>query len=37
MLAGTTHRPTESPVKRMAGKLAKAFSGNAAVKDWEDF
>jgi methyl-accepting chemotaxis protein len=36
MLAGRTHRPTESPVKRMAGRLAKAFSGNAAVKDWED-
>nr|WP_083212795.1 methyl-accepting chemotaxis protein [Agrobacterium rubi] len=32
------HRPAASPVQRMTGKLAKAFSGNAAVKEsWEEF
>ncbi|PYE43086.1 methyl-accepting chemotaxis protein [Rhizobium sp. PP-F2F-G20b] len=41
--AGTTaanagHRPVQSPVRRLAGKVANAFSGNAAVKDsWEEF
>ncbi|MDH7809477.1 MULTISPECIES: methyl-accepting chemotaxis protein [unclassified Rhizobium] len=38
MAAGAGHRPVQSPVKRLAGKVAKAFSGNAAVKEtWEDF
>lgn len=38
MTAGPMHRPVTSPVKRLAGKVAKAFSGNAAVKEsWEEF
>ncbi|TQX86017.1 MULTISPECIES: methyl-accepting chemotaxis protein [Rhizobium] len=38
MAAGHMHRPVTSPVKRLAGKVAKAFSGNAAVKEsWEEF
>ena len=38
MAAGPAHRPVASPVKRLAGKVAKAFSGNAAVKEsWEEF
>lgn len=36
--AGPGHRPVQSPVRRMAGQVAKAFSGNAAVKEsWEEF
>jgi methyl-accepting chemotaxis protein len=36
--AGPAHRPVQSPVRRLAGQVAKAFSGNAAVKEsWEDF
>jgi methyl-accepting chemotaxis protein len=38
MATGPAHRPVASPVKRLAGKVAKAFSGNAAVKEsWEEF
>jgi methyl-accepting chemotaxis protein len=38
MAAAPTHRPVQSPVRRMAGQVAKAFSGNAAVKEsWEEF
>lgn len=38
MAAGPAHRPAHSPVRKLAGKVARAFSGNAAVKDtWEDF
>ena len=36
--ADAGHRPVASPAKRLAGKVAKAFSGNAATKDsWEEF
>jgi methyl-accepting chemotaxis protein len=36
--AGPAHRPVVSSVKRMANKVALAFSGNAAVKEsWEEF
>ncbi len=32
------HRAVQSPVRRLAGKVAQAFSGNAAVKEnWEEF
>ncbi|RWX81870.1 HAMP domain-containing protein [Neorhizobium lilium] len=38
MAAGASHRPVASPVRKLAGKVAKAFSGNAAVKEsWEEF
>ena len=38
MAASASHRPVASPAKRLAGKVAKAFSGNAAIKEtWEDF
>ncbi|SES26760.1 methyl-accepting chemotaxis protein [Rhizobium sp. NFR03] len=38
MAAGASHRPVASPAKRLAGKVAQAFSGNAATKQtWEDF
>ena len=38
MAAGPAHRPVVSPVRKLAGKVAKAFSGNAAVKEsWEEF
>ncbi|WP_323688345.1 methyl-accepting chemotaxis protein [Rhizobium sp. AN69] len=38
MAASPAHRPVQSPVRKLAGKVAKAFSGNAAVKEtWEDF
>ncbi len=38
MAANATHRPVQSPVRKLAGKVAKAFNGNAAVKEtWEDF
>ncbi len=32
------HRPVQSPVRRLAGKVAQTISGNAAVKEnWEEF
>ncbi|SES42389.1 methyl-accepting chemotaxis protein [Rhizobium sp. NFR03] len=38
MAAGPAHRPFPSPVQKLAGKVVRAFSGNAAVKEtWEDF
>ncbi|PYE43479.1 methyl-accepting chemotaxis protein [Rhizobium sp. PP-F2F-G20b] len=38
MAVSPAHRPVASPAKRLAGKVAKAFSGNAAIKEtWEDF
>ncbi|MBO9112444.1 MULTISPECIES: methyl-accepting chemotaxis protein [Rhizobium/Agrobacterium group] len=38
MAASSTHRQVDSPVRHLAGKVAKAFSGNAAAKHtWEDF
>ena len=38
MAAGSSHRAVPSPARRLAGKVAKAFSGNAAVKEsWEEF
>ncbi|WP_312808377.1 methyl-accepting chemotaxis protein [Agrobacterium cavarae] len=38
MAASTAHRPVQSPVRKLAGKVARAFSGNAAVSDsWEEF
>ncbi len=38
MAANATHRPVQPPVRNLAGKVAKAFNGNAAVKEtWEDF
>ncbi len=38
MAAGPDHRPLQSPVRKLAGRVAKAFSGNAAAKEtWEDF
>ncbi|WP_236775298.1 methyl-accepting chemotaxis protein [Agrobacterium tumefaciens] len=38
MAAGPAHKPVVSPVRALAGKVAKAFSGNAAVKEsWEEF
>ncbi|SES28075.1 HAMP domain-containing methyl-accepting chemotaxis protein [Rhizobium sp. NFR03] len=38
MAAGSTHRPVASPARKIAGKVARAFSGNAAVKEsWEEF
>jgi methyl-accepting chemotaxis protein len=38
MAAGKNHRPVASPARRMAGQVAQAFSGNAAVKEsWEEF
>ncbi len=37
-VANTHHRPVASPAKRLVGKVASAFSGNAAVKEsWEEF
>ncbi|OJF89773.1 methyl-accepting chemotaxis protein [Pararhizobium antarcticum] len=37
-VADAGHRPVASPAKRLAGKVASAFSGNAAVKEsWEEF
>ncbi len=37
-VADTHHRPVASPAKRLANKVASAFSGNAAVKEsWEEF
>lgn len=38
MAANAGHRPVQSPVRRLAGQVAKAFSGNNAVKEsWEEF
>ncbi|PYE92292.1 methyl-accepting chemotaxis protein [Rhizobium sp. PP-F2F-G38] len=38
MAAGSMHRPVASPARKITGKVARAFSGKAAVKeDWEDF
>ncbi|SCX22054.1 Serine chemoreceptor protein [Agrobacterium sp. DSM 25558] len=38
MAAGPDHRPVQSPVRKLAGKVSRAFSGNASVKEnWEDF
>jgi methyl-accepting chemotaxis protein len=38
MAASSSHHPVASPVRHLAGKVAKAFSGNAAVKDsWKEF
>ncbi len=38
MGASPAHRQVASPVRQLAGKVALAFSGNAAVKQtWEDF
>ncbi|KQR75897.1 methyl-accepting chemotaxis protein [Rhizobium sp. Leaf341] len=38
MAAGAAHRPVASPVRKLAAKVATAFSGNAAVSEaWEDF
>jgi methyl-accepting chemotaxis protein len=37
-VADAGHRPVASPAKRLAGRVASAFSGNAAVKEsWEEF
>ncbi|PZM13148.1 methyl-accepting chemotaxis protein [Rhizobium tubonense] len=36
--AGGRHEPTSPPVRRLAGQVAKAFGGQAAVKEsWEEF
>jgi methyl-accepting chemotaxis protein len=38
MSAGTSPHPVQSPVTRLAGKVARAFSGNAAIKEsWEEY
>ena len=38
MLSNSDHRPVQSPARRLARKVAAAFSGNAAVKEnWEEF
>ncbi|MDR5012157.1 methyl-accepting chemotaxis protein [Agrobacterium fabacearum] len=38
MSASAAHRPVPSHVRKLGGKVARAFSGNAAVKEtWEDF
>ena len=38
MVSNSDHRPVQSPARRLAGKVAAAFSGNAAVKEnWEEF
>jgi methyl-accepting chemotaxis protein len=38
MVVNSDHQPMQSPVRRLAGKVAKAFSGNAAQKEsWEEF
>ncbi|OCJ64490.1 hypothetical protein A6U97_28170 [Agrobacterium tumefaciens] len=38
MAAGPAHKPIVSPVRALAGKVAKAFSGTAAIKEsWEEF
>ncbi|KQO83514.1 methyl-accepting chemotaxis protein [Rhizobium sp. Leaf262] len=36
--ATKAHHPVQSPAKQLAGKVAKAFSGNTALKDgWDEF
>lgn len=36
--ASPGHHPVPSPVRKLAGSVAEAFSGNATVKEsWEDF
>ena len=37
--AGRQSRPVASPARKMAGQVARAFSGNAAVAQdsWEEF
>ncbi|MFB7146018.1 methyl-accepting chemotaxis protein [Agrobacterium deltaense] len=35
--ASAADRPVVSPVRKLAGKVSKAFSGNAVVNTWEDF
>lgn len=38
MAVNTAHRPVQSPAKKLAAKVAGAFSGNATVKEsWEEF
>ena len=37
MAANIGHRPVQSPVRRLAGKVAHAFSGAAAKESWEEF
>ncbi|SES42586.1 methyl-accepting chemotaxis protein [Rhizobium sp. NFR03] len=38
MAAMPAHRPVQSPAKKLAVKVAGAFSGNAAMKEsWEEF
>jgi methyl-accepting chemotaxis protein len=39
MAANADHRPVPSPVRRLAGKVAQAFSSNAAAvkESWEEF
>jgi len=38
MSAGTSPHRVQSPVTRLAGKVARAFSGNAAIKEsWEEY
>ncbi|GAK73232.1 putative methyl-accepting chemotaxis protein [Agrobacterium rubi TR3 = NBRC 13261] len=38
MAAGPHHRPVSSPAHRIAAKVTRAVSGNAAVKEsWEEF
>ncbi|KQS61242.1 chemotaxis protein [Rhizobium sp. Leaf371] len=38
MAATPSHQPIASPARKLSGKVAKAFVGNAAVKEsWEEF
>jgi methyl-accepting chemotaxis protein len=38
MMANSDHQPVQSPARRLAGRVAKAFSGSAAAKEnWEEF
>jgi methyl-accepting chemotaxis protein len=38
MAVGAGHRPVQSPVRKLVGKVSRAFSGNTSVKEnWEDF
>lgn len=38
MSANAAHRPLQSPVRKLATRVTRAFSGNAAAKEvWEDF
>lgn len=37
-VATADHRPVASPATKLVGKVARAFSGNVAIKDsWEEF